>query len=229
MTRFRPGIWTTIITLICLVILCALGQWQLERRAWKHGLLDDIATRSGGPPVTLPAHIENPEDWRYRHVEVRGYFDHEAEIAVLSGRGYHIITPLIRPDGKDPVFVVRGFVPPARLARDSRQAGLVEGDVDVRAIARLEQAPNIFIPTNKPAAGVWYWRDLDAMAQSIGLENVVPLFLEATQTAEGGWPQGGVTRLAIPDNHLQYALTWFSLACVLLIIYLIYGFKRGQE
>ncbi len=229
MNRFRPGLWTTVIVLISIVILGALGQWQLDRRAWKHTLVDEIATRSSGPPVRLPAHIEKPEDWRYRHVKVRGHFDHGSEIISISGRGYHIITPLIRANGEDPVLVVRGYVPPTRQAQITRQDGLIEGEVEVRAIARLKQVPNMFIPDNDPAAGIWYWRDLDAMAKSVGLDPVVPLFLEATDTAAGGWPQGGITRLDIPDNHLQYALTWFSLAFVLLVIYLIFGFKRGQE
>jgi surfeit locus 1 family protein len=91
---------------------------------------------------------------------------------------------------------------------------------------RAPEIRNLFTPDNEPAANRWFWRDLLGMARSTfpgGVIQVAPFFLEAEKTSvPGGWPEGGQTRLEIPNNHLQYAGTWFLLAACLLVIYGVY-------
>ena len=73
--------------------------------------------------------------------------------------------------------------------------------------------PNWFLPDNRPDLNYWFWVDLPAMAAADRLDHVAPFYIDADATPNpGGWPKGGVTRLALPNNHLQYAITWFSLA-----------------
>ena len=53
--------------------------------------------------------------------------------------------------------------------------------------------------------------------------DVPPFFIEAEKSdVPGGWPEGGQTRLSLPNNHLQYAITWFGLAAALIVIYAFY-------
>ncbi|WP_149999799.1 SURF1 family protein [Iodidimonas gelatinilytica] len=223
---FRPGLWPTIFTIFGLVLLVGLGTWQIQRLAWKTDLLADIAQRSAADPVPLPAELDDLTRWRYRPVTVTGRFDHAAEMAVHAGRGYHIITPLIRLDGGSPVLVVRGEVPPDGRDPDSRPDGQESGVVSVTGIVRLPSRPGLFVPKNDPQANLWYWRDLPAMAAHAGLQRVAPVFVEATQTAKGGWPRGGVTNYTISNNHLSYVITWYGLALALLAIYLVFGWRR---
>ena len=79
----------------------------------------------------------------------------------------------------------------------------------------------MFTPDNESAANRWFWRDLaghGALDLPRGRIEVAPFFLEAEKSdVPGGWPEGGQTRLEIPNNHLQYAITWFLLAACLLV------------
>ena len=93
-------------------------------------------------------------------------------------------------------------------------------------LARMPETQGLFIPDNEPAENRWFWRDLGAMSKSMfpaGAADVAPFILEAERSdVPGGWPLGGQTRLDLPNNHLQYALTWFVLALCLVVIYVIY-------
>jgi surfeit locus 1 family protein len=85
--------------------------------------------------------------------------------------------------------------------------------------------PNWLLPNNRPDLNYWFWGDLPAMAKAAKLDpvRVAPFYIDADAAPNpGGWPKGGTTRLELPNNHLQYALTWFSLAVALIVIYVVY-------
>ena len=109
----------------------------------------------------------------------------------------------------------------------SRAAAPLAGTVHIRGLLRLPPAkkPSWFIPDNRPDLNYWFWIDLPAMAAAdhLDLANFAPFYIDADASPNpGGWPQGGVTPLSLPDNHLQYAITWFSLAAALVVIYVVY-------
>jgi len=106
--------------------------------------------------------------------------------------------------------------------------------VTVTGIARSPETQTLFTPDNEPKVNRWFWRDLAGMARSMfpaGTIDVAPFFLEADKSkVPGFWPEGGQTRLEIPNNHLQYAITWFLLGACLLIVYGLYVrslYRRG--
>jgi len=86
-------------------------------------------------------------------------------------------------------------------------------------------------PANDPAGNLWIWLDLPAMAAAAKLERpVTELYLAALPGQHPGrYPLGGATRLELRNDHLQYALTWFSLAGILLVITLILIFRRPRS
>jgi surfeit locus 1 family protein len=222
----------TALMLAALAVLVGLGLWQIERLHWKEGLIAQIETRSKGPPISLEeatVMAEERRDPSYWRVRVSGRFDHAKErylFAASEGRGgWHVITPLKTVDGKT-VLIDRGFVPDRLRDPSSRAEGEVEDLVTVTGIVRLPETPGLFTPDNEPEANRWFWRDLAAMAQSMfegDAVTPVPFFLEAEKSdVPGGWPEGGQTRLQLPNNHLQYAITWFLLAACLLAIYGVY-------
>jgi surfeit locus 1 family protein len=222
----------TALMLAGLAVLIGLGLWQLKRLEWKQGLIAQIEARTKGPPITLEDAVALAGEGRdpsYYRVRVDGRFHHAKErylYAVSEGRvGWHVITPLETEDG-DMVLVDRGFVPDELKDPSARAPGQVENVVTVTGIARSPETQSLFTPDNEPKVNRWFWRDLGGMARSMfpaGTIDVAPFFLEADKSeVPGGWPEGGQTRLEIPNNHLQYAITWFLLAAVLLIVYGLY-------
>ncbi len=68
------------------------------------------------------------------------------------------------------------------------------------------------------------------MGAADGLANVAPFYIDADATPNpGGWPKGAVTLPALPNNHLQYAITWFSLAAAALVIYFLSQREPGWQ
>ena len=225
----------TALMLAALAVLVGLGLWQIKRLHWKEGLIAQIETRSKGAPIALKeATVVAGEgrDPSYYRVRVSGRFDHAKErylFAVSEGRaGWQVITPLRTVDG-ELVLIDRGFVPDSLRDPASRCEGEGEDVVTVTGILRIPDTQGLFIPDNEPEANRWFWRDLKAMAQSMFPGEPVqlaPFFLEAEKgEVPGAWPEGGQTRLDLPNNHLQYAITWFLLAICVLVIYGVYVWK----
>jgi surfeit locus 1 family protein len=219
----------TAATLAAFALLAGLGVWQLQRLAWKQGLIAEIESRTKADPISLDRALALAREGRdpsYYRVAVEGRFEHAKELylyAISEGRvGWHVITPLDTASGET-VLIDRGFVPDALKSPASRPKGELGGSVSVTGIVRMPEAQGSFTPDNEIAANRWFWRDLAAMAGATGAPNVAPFYLEAEKSdVPGGWPEGGQTRLELPNTHLQYALTWFLLAAGLLIVYGVY-------
>lgn len=239
--RGRSLMVPALMTLVALPILLGLGFWQLERLAWKETLIASINESLGKEPVPL----EQPaEAWKqlgheeYRPVSVSGHFRHGDERRLFAvdaeGPGWHIYTPF-ETDGGKILFVNRGFVPEEFKEPAARAAGQIEGRVTVRGLVRKAGVKGWFEPDADRTRNVWYWRDLDGMAASLGSAEdrarVLPFFVDATAEPAnpGGWPKGGVTRLDIPNRHLEYALTWFGLAATLLAVFAAFAWTRRRN
>ena len=218
------------------MLLClGLGAWQIQRLHWKEGLIAERAAAVAAPAIPVPQDdSRGPGDGippRHR----QGVFLNDKEIflgATSEGgvNGYHILTPLREADGRI-VFVNRGFIPAELRDRAKRQASEPTGPVRIEGLLRLppEGRPNWFLPDNRPDLNYWFWVDLPAMAAADKLDHVAPFYIDADAAPNpGGWPRGGVTRLALPNNHLQYAITWFSLAVAMIVIYVVFH-RRSAE
>jgi surfeit locus 1 family protein len=115
------------------------------------------------------------------------------------------------------VLVNRGFVPSELRDPGKRKAGQVAGETGITGLIRMTEPKGGFLRTNEPAAGRWYSRDVAAIAAARGLSDVAPFFIDADSAPHpGGWPIGGLTVIAFPNNHMVYALTWFGLAAMLI-------------
>jgi surfeit locus 1 family protein len=229
MTGFRPLFWPTFFTAPAVLLLLALGFWQVERLFWKQDLIAQRQAAAAAAPVAAPRSLEEATGMEFHHVTDEGVFLHDKEIFLgatsEAGRqGYQVLTPLLEPGGRA-VFVNRGFIPVELKDPAKRAAGQITGTVRVQGLLRLPPAerPAWFLPDNRPDLNYWFWVDLPAMSAADGLDRVAPFYLDADATPNpGGWPKGGVTRLALPNDHLQYAITWFSLAVALIVIYVVF-------
>jgi surfeit locus 1 family protein len=229
MTRFRPLFWPTVFTVPVALLLVGLGSWQIERLFWKRELIAQRQAALAAAPIAVPRSLEKARSDEFRHVTDEGIFLHDKEIFLgatsEAGRnGYQVLTPLQEPGGRI-VFVNRGFIPAELKDPTKRQAGQIAGTVRVTGLLRLPavKKPAWFLPDNRPDLNYWFWIDLPAMATADKLDQVSPFYIDADTTPNpGGWPKGGVTRLTLPNDHLQYAITWFSLAVALIVVYFLY-------
>ncbi|HVK90748.1 MAG TPA: SURF1 family protein [Mycoplana sp.] len=237
----RPAqvILAAVVWLAALAILLSLGTWQMQRLAWKEKLLADISDRRTEATATLEA-IEAMSkaggDIEYRPLSVTGTFEHDKErhfLATWNGQsGFHVYTPLLLADGRY-VFVNRGFVPFEKKEPGTRTEGQVAGQRTVTGLARgkLDGKPSALVPDNDLAKNVFYWKDLAAMAGSAGIASakLVPFFIDADAAPNpGALPVGGVTQFDQPNNHLQYALTWYGLALALVAVSGLYVWRARR-
>ncbi len=231
-----PGLFT----LVGVVTLVTLGLWQLDRLAWKNGLIERAQTRSEAAAEPLPPADEwatlDASDYEYRAVTLTGTFRHDDEVHVYtalsnargasSGPGWWVMTPLALGDGSV-VVVNRGFVPEAAKDPAVRAEGQIAGEVTVEGLMRAPEVQGTFVPDDDAAANVWFTRDPARIAAAHDLEDpVAPFFIDARETPPGGLPQGGETRLTFRNDHLGYALTWLGLAATLLGVFAVWAYGR---
>ena len=234
MSGFRPRFFPALSTIAVVLVCGALGLWQLQRLEWKRGLIAQREAAMTAPPAAPPQTREEARSREFHRIVGEGAFHHDKEILLNAigpkgGTGFDVLTPLSEAGGRT-LFVNRGFVPSELKDPAKRAAGQLAGTVRVSGLLRLppEQKPNWFVPDNSVGRGDWFWIDLPAMGAADGLANVAPFYIEADATPNpGGWPRGGVTPLALSNDHLQYAITWFSLAVLAIVIYLL-SQRRGQ-
>lgn len=192
-----------------IAVLLWLGTWQLERLQWKRGILADIDARIAAAPMPVPATPDPVQD-RYQPVALQGEFTGDTLRVLVSqkqiGAGYRLITALDTEIG--PVLVDRGFVPVA-----APMPPLPRGPVQVAGNLHWPDDRNSATPENDVAGNTWFARDVAQMAAQLQTR---PLLVVARQIspAEAGVTPLPVDSSAIPNDHLNYAITWYSLAVV---------------
>ncbi|BCB20836.1 SURF1 family protein [Bosea sp. ANAM02] len=231
-TPRKPGLLLpTLLTVAGVLVLCTLGTWQLQRMGEKHAYIERLQREAAGKPAAMPPSA----DWAkldaaaldLTHVVAKGSYVDDRIAGVrttiaagppgsrqLSGFGRWIFQAFKLEDGGI-ILVNRGFVPESRLG----QIGPASGPDTIAGFLRAPESRNSFTPQDLPAIREFYTRDPAAIAASLG-QPAAPFYLEAAREGDGMTPPAGVDVreliARIPDNHLQYALTWFGLALTLL-------------
>lgn len=210
--------------LIGTAILLSLGFWQLQRLAWKEAIIADIDARILDAPVPLPD-TASPEADRYLPVTMTGRTT-EDEIRVLASRrivgaGFRIVTAFETDAGRR-ILLDRGFLPEA-------QQNTPRPPVEMTVTGNLHWPDETdgFTPDPDIARNMWFARDVDLMAQALNTE---PLMVIARSTTEAttAVPPLPINTAGIPNDHLNYALTWFSLAAVWvgMTVFLLWRIRR---
>ncbi len=228
MTVRRRLLVPALSTLVMLAILLGLGTWQVRRLAWKRALLAQIAAAEQAPAVPLPAH-----PGRFQKVSVRGRL--LADRTALYGAEVHdapsgpvlggqLIVPLQRADGPT-LLVDLGWVP----AQRSEPLDLPAGETTIAGYVRPPDHPGLFSATDDPKARLFYTLDPAAIGAALGLPEVAPFTLVALGTPPPrGWPEPARHLPRPLNNHLQYALTWYGLAAVLVVVFVAYVRKDAS-
>ncbi|MEB8387501.1 SURF1 family protein [Rhodobacteraceae bacterium KMM 6894] len=205
-------------------ILIGLGVWQIQRLAEKEAYLARIDARIAEAPVALSEVPDAARD-QYLPVEVEGRFE-PATVHVLVGvkdlgAGYRLIQPF-ETDGRR-ILVDRGFIAlEAKDAPRSADAVMLKGN--------LHWPDEISSSTPKPdlTREIWFARDVPAMAKALGTEPVMVIVRSQTPETDAGITPLPVDSSTIPNDHLQYVVTWFSLAAIWVIMtgYFLWRSKR---
>jgi surfeit locus 1 family protein len=196
-----------IFALAGLGLLLSLGTWQVKRLAWKEAVLAEIEDRIDAAPVALPAQPD-PEADRYLPVTVQGEML-EGEVHVLVsvkqvGPGYRVISSM--EVGDRYVLVDRGFIP--LEAKDDARA---VGPMQVTGNLHWPEETDSYTPEADVDANIWFAREVDQLAALLGTEPVLIIARSETGPAIKPLP---VSTTGIPNDHLQYAITWYGLALV---------------
>jgi len=234
--RFRPTFWATVFTIPALLILIGLGTWQVQRLGWKEGEIAKRETRAEGPAVALPESFPDPEAVEFTRVRLSGEYLHDQEFILgartESGRvGYNVMTPFRLDDGRT-LLVNRGWVPQDKRDPARRAAGQVEGPLVIEALLRSDGWKGVSFaePPNEPEKRFYFWVDLPVMADYVEGPIIETVYAEAVASElPGGLPIGGQTRIRLKNDHLEYAITWYSFAVILAVIYFLFHYRREES
>jgi surfeit locus 1 family protein len=237
MIRLRPLLWPTLISLPIFVFALGLSVWQMERREWKRDILDRIAVNQAAAPLPLDELVKgDPLRREYGRVTLSGTFLHDKEFhlgarSLKDDVGIQVVTPVRTDDGRIVLFD-RGWVPSAKKDPVTRAPGQMAGHVELVGVVRRNQPKPYFAPDNVPDKNAWFTVDVPLMRRIAGAPPDPVLdtfFLEAdAKPNPGGLPIGGQTRLDIPNDHLQYAITWLGIALAMAGVYLAYHWENGR-
>jgi cytochrome oxidase assembly protein ShyY1 len=249
----RRGLLVPVVFVILAVTgLLALGTWQIQRKGWKEDLVSTLDKRLGDAPIALPPASQwgsfNPTD-EFIRVRFTAAFlpgrrldDSQREARLytgggsalrtdIKGPGYFVFAPARLPDGST-VVVNRGYVANPRPIASTPPVALPPGPVEVVGVIRWPERPGWFDTTHSDTEDLWFVRDPAAMAAQNGWGYVAPFYIDMeAPDPPGGVPKPGPIQVHLRNEHLQYAITWFGLAAVVMVMFVIWlvRWRHGGE
>lgn len=203
-----------LIGLTGIAILLWLGTWQIQRLDWKRGILAEIESTIAGDPQPLPQLVD-PQAQRYQPVVLTGTLEAQTLAVLVSvkqrGAGWRLISAFQTEDGRR-ILVDRGFVPV-----EEKDSPRFAGPAEITGNLHWPDDRTSSTPVNDPAKNTWYARDIAAMADALGTEPLLVVTRQMTPADPEVTPLP-VDTSGIPNDHLQYAITWYSLAAVWLMM-----------
>jgi surfeit locus 1 family protein len=232
--RFRPMPVLTILTLICLGILWILGQWQWDKYATKTKAPKMVAALEA---TSVAAALESPNP-EYQPVSFDGVIDSRLikVNSVQDGvRGYRLFSPVVLDAGS--IFIDRGFIDETNL----KAIAPLSGQVTLNGVLRIGAKANQYTLDNDPAKDVWFWPDLTAMSDKLGIAPMSTARAATYYVALNKVDPMGTGRPIVnpyadskganqipPERHLGYALTWWGFGFALLGVYTGLHVRTGR-
>jgi surfeit locus 1 family protein len=221
------------LALVMLAVLLGLGTWQVARKGWKEALIATLDKRAGDAAVALPPPDQwsslTPDNSEFTRVRAHVEFLKARDALVFSGgaalrddakgTGYFVFAPATLPGGQR-VVINRGFVP-------AKAYPAAVGPKDIVGALRFPESPSWFVADHDAAGDIWTVRDPAAMARLLGWGAVAPFYIEQeAPVPPGGLPHPAPLKPQLRNEHLQYAITWYGLAAVLVVMFAIWARRR---
>ena len=202
-----------------ILILISLGFWQIYRLNWKLELIEQIENSLKNDPVEL----SNIEKKNYLRIKTSGEIDFDKQIYLYNlndnGKpGFEVINPI--KIGNENYLVNRGWITFEK--KDLPEINLVDQNQLVGTLM-LQTKPSAFKPENDIKKNYWFTLDREDILKFTGRN-----FSEYVIYLNGGYkiPKPRVITAKISNNHKKYAITWFSMAISILLIYLYFRKKN---
>ena len=205
-----------------ITLFCVLGTWQLYRLQWKMELISEITFGLNSTPITYSNLIKK----NYQRVVSEGSYNFKDQIYLYSlnekGKpGFDVITSL-ETIGKEVVLVNRGWIP--KELKEFPEINSIQGSTKVTGLLRKIYKANIFKPDNDIKDNIWFSVNLDDLEKFTGkkFSNFI-IYLEDPDVKA---PSPRKITVDVPNNHLKYAITWYSIAISILLYYLYFRKKK---
>jgi surfeit locus 1 family protein len=239
------GLSFGVFTLVMVAVFVGLGLWQLQRRTEKHALIATLSERLAAQPEPLP----QPSRWatltpasdEFCRVRFAAAYARAPDAMVyssgsvvredISGPGTWAFLPARLPSGES-VVVNAGFVQNTLQDRSFQDRAvtplLKDEQVMLTGYIRFPEQAGLLAPAENIGKRLWFVRDHLAMARTLGWGEVAPFYIDLEQPVpENGIPKPGPLAVHLKDDHLQYAITWFTLAGAVMIAFAVW--LRGQR
>ena len=232
----KPRLWPILLaSAIGIMILLSLGVWQVQRLAWKEGLIAELDSRLKAEPISLQQAMEKKaagQDLEYVKVKLTGQIDGNnlRKVASINGEpGWEILLPFKTNEGQL-VLVDLGAI------AENQSYSAKSEPQSFEAVIRIHnKGAGLFDADNDPEKNIWYWWDLPEMmatafAKSDGAP--VPFILQKLPTPnDNNMPMSEHPKVELTNNHLGYAITWFGLAAALAGVagFYVFSLRRKSE
>ncbi len=220
-----------IVILSSLIVLCALGNWQLQRAKWKENIIEKLESEYAKNPTEHRLEFSNLQNPMIQYGHIRGKFDYSKQMLFGPKKheeniGYDVLIPMALTKGGN-VLVNMGWVKGEN--RDDIKIPSLKGYITITGIARLPEW-NSFTPNNSPENNIWTKLDLEQIESAKNIKTLAPVIFFAEKASVTFTDFIMQTERWMPRNkHRQYALFWFSMAGILLIITGIFIFRYKNK
>jgi surfeit locus 1 family protein len=211
-----------IFVFLIITLFCALGTWQLVRLQWKNNLINQISEGLKSPAINYSNKIKT----NYQRISVEGAYDFEKQIYLYSlnnkGRpGYDVITPFTTVDSEN-ILINRGWI---KTAQKNKNIINKTTNKKIQGLLRKNSKKNIFKPDNEINKNIWFSINLEDVKKFTGKTfNEYILYLEDENI---NTPKPKQITIDLPNNHLKYALTWYSIS-ISIFAYFLYFRKKNE-
>ncbi|MFT5742523.1 MAG: surfeit locus 1 family protein [Paracoccaceae bacterium] len=206
----RRLIFPIVLGLSGIAVLLYLGFWQVDRLAWKQGVLAEIDARIAAAPIPLRVDVDEASD-KYRAVSLSGT-PTGAELHVLvsgtaAGTGYRVISGFDTDDGRR-ILLDQGL-----LALEDKSLAPATSAITITGNLIWPDDRNSSTPDPDLPKNIWFARDITAMAAALGTDPIMVVLNNGSGLDPRLTPLP-VDTSTIKNDHLNYAITWFLLAFV---------------
>ena len=230
--NFRPGIAVTVLAVAGLALMVSLGNWQMGRAEEKLARQAQFDARQA-VTLVLPGQPVGAEQYEWARVSVRGEFVAQQTVLldnkVAHGRaGYQVVTPLRLEGGKLSVLVNRGWIAagPRREVLPDIKTPAGPQQLEGIAVAPTARFVELGKDAGKAEQGrVWQNLTIERFRAFSGLE-LQPLVMQQTSDTGDGLERAWEPPNLGADKHRSYALQWYSIAVLILVLYVALNFRK---
>ena len=209
----------SVFVIFFILVFISLGSWQIVRLNWKNNLILEIENSLKNPPVELTQY--NKEN--YLKIKTSGSIDFDKQIYLYNlndkgAPGFEVINPILI-DNKN-YLINRGWIQFEK--KGSKEINFFDEN-NIVGTLKLQGKKNIFKPNNDIEENYWFSLNRDYISKFTGKE-----FSEYLIYLGGNYelPKPKKITANISNNHKKYAITWFSLAISILLLYLYFRKKN---